>query len=76
MPPRPAAPERDVDRLARIAAIRAEIAAGTYETVDKMQAALAAFLSGGRDGRRANEDESPGASADDEAADLGPTRPR
>ena len=39
----------DSSRQARIAAIRREIAAGTYETPEKLEAALAAFLAGARE---------------------------
>ena len=37
-------PAETVDRAERIVAIRREIAAGTYETPEKLSAALEAFL--------------------------------
>ena len=37
-------PTEDLDRAERIAAIRREIAAGTYDTPEKLSAALDSFL--------------------------------
>lgn len=47
--------ETAVDRTARIAAIRREIAAGTYETSEKLSGALDRFLQDAEEGNAADK---------------------